>query len=285
MKTENKILTVSLIAVSLFGAASAQSVDVEPGYVNPQEVEPNTTVSNQEFNTVVNNLSADGDTDEIYFEFPHFLNESLSPNNVDSNISISSSKTMVDSDNDGTVESVKVGISRDGEGSVTGNITLDIGITYPAEFDSFPVEATVNDSSNGDSTTTLNVNNAGTTQEETSDSEESDSTENSTEDSESTDEEDGEDSSDSGDNEETEEDTNDSDSTEDETSDQEEAESDSDSGETDEQQNEDETTDNSDEETSDEESSSTDENRGEESSETTDAGIVEALISFFEGIF
>jgi hypothetical protein len=257
MNTKTKILAVSLVAVSLFGAASAQTVDAEAGYVNPEEVEPNTTVSNQEFNVVVDNLSADGDTDEAYFEFPHFLNESLSPNDVQSNISISSSKTLVDSDNDGVKESVKVGLSRDGEGSVTGNMTLDIGITYPEQFDSFPVEVTINDSSNGESTTTLNVVNA----EDISSSEE------------------------------TSDDTQDSDSTNDEKTDTSDDTTNEDSKDT-ADQTEDETTDNQDEETNNQEdtsnsdSSSTGDSttRERDSSERSNDGVIQNIISILEGL-
>lgn len=298
MTTKTKLLAVSLIAVSLLGTASAQTVDAEAGFVNPEEVEPNTTVSNQEFNIVVENLSADGDTDEAYFEFPHFLNESLSPNSVDSNISISSSKTLVDSDNDGVKESVKVGLSRDGEGAVTGNITLDIGITYPEEFDSFPVEVTVNDSKNGESTTTLNVANAedSSSDEETADDTEDNQTEDTVDDT-----EDEEDSSDST--------TDDSDSNGDETSDS----GDSNSNETedstdqngeeteDNQTEEDSSTDNQTENTEDPDEETTDQNSTEgsdeedsadnpntgddEDSETGNEGPIESIISFLTDLF
>jgi hypothetical protein len=273
MNIKTKLLAVSLIAASFLGAASAQTVDAEAGYVSPQEVEPNTTVSNQEFNVVVENLSADGDTDHVYFEFPHFLNESLSPNTVDTNISVSSSKSLVDNDNDGVKESVHVGLSRDGEGAVTGNITLDIGVNYPADFDSFPVDVKVNDSRNGADTTTLNVENAAA-DEETSNETEDDSTSDS----------DTEDNQESTDNT-TDDSTNTTeDSNTDETENNESTDDTSDSN-TDDTE---ETNSTEDEETSgqDSQNSTEDSSTPEDSdSSESDEGIVETIISFFTGLF
>jgi hypothetical protein len=274
MNIKTKLLAVSLITASFLGAASAQTVDAEAGYVSPQEVEPNTTVSNQEFNVVVENLSADGDTDHVYFEFPHFLNESLSPNTVDTNISVSSSKSLVDQDDDGVKESVHVGLSRDGEGAVTGNITLDIGIDYPAEFDSFPVDVKVNDSRNGADTTTLNVENVEAADEETSNETEDDSTSDS----------DTEDNQESTDNT-TDDSTNTTDdSNTDETENNESTDDTSDSN-TDETE---ETNSTEDEETSGQESQNgTEDSSTPEDSDSSesDEGIVETIISFFTGLF
>lgn len=279
MKIKTKLLAVSLITASFIGAATAQTVDAEAGYVSPQEVEPNTTVSNQEFNVVVDHLSADGDTDHVYFEFPHFLNESLSPNAVNSNISVSSSKTLVDQDNDGVKESVHVGLSRDGDGAVTGNITLDIGITYPAEFDSFPVDVKVNDSSNGAATTTLNVINAADSDSNTGDQQDDSTSDDSTDNT--------QDSSDSttDDSTNTTEDSNTNETSEDTTSDESTNDTSADNTQ---DSNQDSTQDTQDEETSntDSQDSTTDESTPEENNNSgSNEGVVEAIISFFTGLF
>ena len=159
MKTA-KLLTVSVLFVAMIGLGSAQSVDVEQGFVQPESVSPGQDVSNQLFNVKINALSADGDTDYVYFQFPDEFAGSLSPNTVDSNISVSSSNSVVDYDEDGNPETVEVGISEDGNSSVYANVTLDTGVSYPQNFSDFEVEVAVEDSANGEDSTTLQVVNA-----------------------------------------------------------------------------------------------------------------------------
>jgi len=180
MKTRTKILTAFVTSLAMVSLGSAQTVNPEPGFVQPAEVESNTTYSNQQFNIVIESLSADGDTDHVYFEFPDFLNESLSPNNVDSNISVSSSSTLTDYNGDGVQDTVRVGLSRDGEENTTGNVTLDTGITYPVDFESFEVRVYVEDSVNGNGTTDLEVANAASETDSDSTQNDSDDTEDST---------------------------------------------------------------------------------------------------------
>lgn len=181
-----KLFTASVLFVAMIGLGSAQSVDTEPGFVQPESVSPGQDVSNQLFNVKINALSADGDTDYVYFQFPDEFAGSLSPNTVDSNISVASSNSVVDYDEDGNQETVEVGLSEDGNSSVYTNITLDTGVSYPQNFDDFEVEVTVEDSANGEDSTTLQVKNADAASDDTSDST-SDSSD-STEDSDSTDE-------------------------------------------------------------------------------------------------
>lgn len=169
MTTLTKLATLSALLVSLIALSSAQSVELESGFVAPAEVAPGEDISGQQFNVVVHDLSADGNTDYLFFEFPEQFADRLSPNNVDSNVSISSSKKLVDYDGDDVKETVQVGLSEDGEGSVTANVTLDTEVNYPQQFENFRVEVHVEDSSNGQSSNILQVTNAEQNQDSTED--------------------------------------------------------------------------------------------------------------------
>jgi hypothetical protein len=167
MKT--KLLTLSLASIAIFGLATAQStVSVEGQYAEPAQASPGDDISNQMFNVMINGLSADGDTDYVYFEFPNEFEGQLSPNTVDSNVSVSSSNSLVDYDKDSVHETVEVGLSQDGNNSVTAEVTLDTGVTYPDQFEDFEVNVAVEDSSNGEDSTSLEVTNSAS-EEETSD--------------------------------------------------------------------------------------------------------------------
>jgi thiol:disulfide interchange protein len=167
MKT--KLLTLSLAAIAIFGLATAQStVNVEGQYAEPAQASPGDDISNQMFSVMIDGLSADGDTDYVYFEFPNEFEGQLSPNTVDSNVSVSSSNSLVDYDNDSVQETVEVGLSQDGNNSVTAEVILDAGVTYPDQFEDFEVNVAVEDSSNGEDSTSLEVTNSAS-EEETSD--------------------------------------------------------------------------------------------------------------------
>ncbi|MFQ3274890.1 MAG: hypothetical protein ACI9LV_000427 [Candidatus Nanohaloarchaea archaeon] len=173
MKT--KLLTISLATIAIFGLATAQStVSVEGQYAEPSQASPGDDISNQMFSVMIEGLSADGDTDYVYFEFPNKFEGRLSPNTVDSNVSVSSSNSLVDYDNDSVQETVEVGLSRDGNNSVTTEVTLDTGVTYPDQFEDFNVNVYVEDSSHGEDSTSLEVTNSAS-EEETSDSQDTES--------------------------------------------------------------------------------------------------------------
>ncbi|MFT4892714.1 MAG: hypothetical protein ACI8Z7_000498 [Candidatus Nanohaloarchaea archaeon] len=167
MKT--KLLTLSLAAIAIFGLATAQStVNVEGQYAEPAQASPGDDISNQMFSVMIDGLSADGDTDYVYFEFPNEFEGQLSPNTVDSNVSVSSSNSLVDYDNDSVQETVEVGLSQDGNNSVTAEVILDAGVTYPDQFEDFEVNVAVEDSSNGEDSTSLEVTNSASEEDETS---------------------------------------------------------------------------------------------------------------------
>lgn len=166
MKT--KILIITLASIAILGLASAQStVNIEGNFVVPDQVTQGESLSNQKFNVMISGMSADGNTDYLYFEFPNRFKSNFSLNNVASNISISSSKTVVDYDGDGVQETVQIGMSRDGEGNVTGNVTLDTGFTYPEDFESMEVQAHIQDSKYGNDTASLTVTSESTTDDTT----------------------------------------------------------------------------------------------------------------------
>ena len=173
MKT--KLLTLSLATIAIFGLATAQStVNIKGQYAEPAQASPGDDISNQMFSVMINDLSADGDTDYVYFEFPNEFGGQLSPNTVDSNVSVSSSNSLVDYDNDSVQETVEADLSRDGNNSVTAEVTLDTGVTYPDRFEDFNVNVYVEDSSNGEDSASLEVtNSAAEEEEETTDNQES----------------------------------------------------------------------------------------------------------------
>lgn len=280
MRLASKLVAASLLLIVSAGAVSAAQVDVESGFTQPSEVEAGSTVQNQLFNVNIHSLSADGDTDYVYFQFPNEFEGNLSLNSVDSNISISSSKTLVDYDNDSLEETAKVGLSRDGEGNVTGNVTLDATVSYSPEFDQAEVNVQAVDSSNGEDSAKLEVVDM---EQETSDSQNTSDTEEST-DTEQTENDSTTEETDSADETDTENNTTDS-----EQSDPvDESESDS----TDNNQTQtDEETDNTEENGTTETDNTEDTTNSTDSEETDsqessgDQGIIASIVSFFTGLF
>ena len=126
---KRKLLTVSI--AFLLASISASAVTLESSGVDPGGVNAGTTVDNQLVNLEVSNLSADGDTDRFYFEFPDYVN--LSPNTVNSNLAVSSSQEVVDRDGDGESSTVTFAVSPSGDENVDANVTLDTGIDYTRE--------------------------------------------------------------------------------------------------------------------------------------------------------
>lgn len=158
--------TAVLIAVSLFtGVAAAQSASISSQSVTPEEVTAGEEVQNQEFNIVIEDFSADGDTNDVYFEFSDFSEDALSVNQVESSVSVDSSASLLDGNEDGKQNVVYVGLVEDNDSPVTADVTLDIDVQYPEDFQSTTVDAYIEDSSHGDASTTLEV--ASTDSEET----------------------------------------------------------------------------------------------------------------------
>jgi len=183
MNKQLKIPAVILASIVLLGMASAQAVNIEPGNVDPETVTPDTDVSDQEFTVMVNNLSTDDETDYIYFEFPDFLEDSVEPNEVDTNVTISEEVELTDYDEDEIDETVMVGLNPESEDDVTGdenmsnttsaNVTLEADVDYSDTFENFNVTVHAVDSQNGENSTNLSVYNEELNDSETNQSNDS----------------------------------------------------------------------------------------------------------------
>ncbi|MFB6115258.1 MAG: PGF-pre-PGF domain-containing protein, partial [Candidatus Nanohalobium sp.] len=70
-------------------------------------------------------------------------------NGVSSNISVGSSVTSVNVDQDEVVEGLKVGLQEDGEGNVTGEVSFNVAVDYPPKNTTYSFDAKVVDSKTG----------------------------------------------------------------------------------------------------------------------------------------
>jgi len=167
MKKQSKIPALILASIFLLGMASAQEVNIEPGNIDPETVTSDTNSSSQEFNVVVNNLSTDDEVDYIYFEFPDFLEDSVEPNEVDTNVTISNETNVTDFDEDGINETVVTGLNPESEefldedenmsNTASANVTLDADVDYSDLFEEFNMTVHAMDSENGENSTNLTV--------------------------------------------------------------------------------------------------------------------------------
>ncbi|MFB6072886.1 MAG: PGF-CTERM sorting domain-containing protein [Halobacterium sp.] len=129
------------------------------GSAEPAVVEPNTTIDNQEVYVVLANVSADGDTDKHFVEFPNDLASGLSLNSasVNGSASIASSAELVEGfDDDNTTETVRFQTDTDEGGVVDLRIGVDISVPYPGDERNYWVDARVVDS-NGETDTMTDV--------------------------------------------------------------------------------------------------------------------------------
>jgi len=126
----------------------SDELNITDGSASPTEVQPGTTVDNQNVSYTVTNLSQDGDTDVHYVEFPDALASGLSINSADSNAtSITSSANLVDGfDGDGTDDTVKFATSGDGGGGIDATLSTDISVTYPSTNDTYAIDVRTVDS-------------------------------------------------------------------------------------------------------------------------------------------
>lgn len=146
-------MAVLLVTGLIVAGMAAAQVEISSASVDPAMVEGGETVGNQVFTLDVEGLSADGDVDYVYFEFPdEFSEEDLSVNSLESDVSVDESAELTDRSEDGERRTVVAGLNPDEGEEVGAEIVLDISVTYPEEFESMTVNAEVEDSQ-GDSVT------------------------------------------------------------------------------------------------------------------------------------
>lgn len=151
---ENVFKTLAVAAAAISMVSSAASLDFGASSAEPSTVQAGETVNNQVFSFEVQEVSADGNTDTFYVEFPNELNNSVSANQASfDNASVTSSVQLVDGpDADGVDETFRFATSLAEDDTVALKATLDASVDYPDEAASYAVMATVEDSS-GDTST------------------------------------------------------------------------------------------------------------------------------------
>ena len=125
------------------------------GSATPSEVLPGTTVDNQEISVDLSGVSADGNTDTHYVEFPNALADGLSVNSasVEGSASIAQSAELVDGvDGDGIADTVRFQTDADGGGTTSPTTTVDVSVDYPNVEWTYDIDARVEDS-DGDTDT------------------------------------------------------------------------------------------------------------------------------------
>jgi len=150
------VLVLSAVAGTALipGQVAAADVTVVDGSADPAEVSPGDTVDNQQVTVVVDNVSADGNTDTFYLEFPNELANGLSPNYADANdTSVTESIQLVDGyDGDGKDDTLKFSTGASGGGSIPLELTIDTGVSYPDTEAVYDLGFRASDSSNGQAT-------------------------------------------------------------------------------------------------------------------------------------
>jgi len=129
--------------------ANVLEVDIVDGSADPDQVAPGTTINNQKVTVTLANVSADGDTDTHFIEFPNDLANGLSVNSatVNGSASITQSAQLVEGyDDDNTDETVRFQTDTDAGGVVDLNVTVDTSVDYPDENATYSIDARVEDS-------------------------------------------------------------------------------------------------------------------------------------------
>lgn len=139
------LITTCFILFSFSTTALTAERDIDPpGY------QPNEDLDHLFVGLEIKGLSADGETDWIYYRFPDFVY--LDPRSVESNLSISSEEKLVDQNDDGVKETLVLGVNSNSSGDVTGDIVLDTAARIEAYRD-FKINSTIQDSKYGNVTT------------------------------------------------------------------------------------------------------------------------------------
>jgi len=151
-------VAVAVALASVAGVASAAE-NVHEGLADPATVAPGETVQPHKFSYVVEDVSNDGSSDELYVTFPDEVpKENLSSYAGDvtdegtgESVSVSSSMSIVDGpDGDGVQETLKIGVQPEGERATRDLVVNFTGgqATWP-EVDAttdYPMKASVIDS-------------------------------------------------------------------------------------------------------------------------------------------
>ena len=132
-----------------------EPVQIVDGLADPDTVPPGTTVDNQEVTVDLSGVSADGNTDTHFVEFPNVLASGLSVNSasVNGSASIAQSAELVDGfDGDGVADTVRFQTDADGGGSTSLGVAVDVSVDYPDVEWTYDIDARIEDS-DGDTDT------------------------------------------------------------------------------------------------------------------------------------
>lgn len=143
-KSLSLILIALLFFISIGGSLQAER-DIDPPSYEPNEEKDHLFIGLD-----ITGLSADGKKDWIYYKFPDFVY--LDPNKINSNVSISSTEKLIDTNGDKIRETIVVGINSNKSGNVTARVILDTAAKFEGYRD-FNINSTVQDSKYGNVTT------------------------------------------------------------------------------------------------------------------------------------
>lgn len=143
-----------MIALAIAGMAAAQ-VEVSSASSDPAEVEAGETVDEQAFIMELQGLSTDGEVDYVNLSFSEqFSEDDLSINSVDSNVSIEEDAELVEGDNG---QMITLGLNPEEDEETNAEVTFDMSVTYPEDFESMTVDINIEDSQEESASEALTV--------------------------------------------------------------------------------------------------------------------------------
>jgi len=162
--THSTTVALAIAALVVVSGTAVAASAVEVTNLTNSDVESGQTVSHTlEFET--DNVSADGNVDQIYVELPNeyagnasFSTASFQNRSSGATVPISSSTSVVDGpDDDGVMDTLRTGISNDADYPADDiNATYQFDLTHPvvSETTNYDVTITVNDSESATASTT-----------------------------------------------------------------------------------------------------------------------------------
>lgn len=126
MKNTKKIVVLNLV-ILIFFACLAASLTSEKD-IDPPSYEPYEEMNHLHIGINIRELSADNETDWLYYRFPDSI--ILDPNSVETNLTVSSEEELKDFDRDGIRETVLVGVNSDRGGNVSTRVVLDTAANF-----------------------------------------------------------------------------------------------------------------------------------------------------------
>lgn len=145
-----------LAAVILFaGFIAGQTVGITGTSASPDRVVPGEKLKNHDFKITVDNFSANGEPNYVYYDFSNFDGEVLSINAVGTDTVVRDGPEWIDRNGNGRKETVRIGLLEYGGKNVTKEIELDTDTRYPEELERLEIEVEVEDSTTGQDTTKI----------------------------------------------------------------------------------------------------------------------------------